>query len=358
MAEPLVRKGMPPVRLSRDEFERRYRDRFHDPAFSPLEREIDAIIAAAWDAYSHSRKSPVTRKAGPDFADPDYDIAVDWLNARDAVHQAQQRHDDLSINLRILLINGSSRSEHTCPGEMSKTWRMVEIAKSCFVEMGLDVDVLNLSRLTSEFGKQIHPCKSCASTSMALCHWPCSCYPNYSLGQTDDWMNEIYPLWVSAHGIMIVTPVNWYQAPTVLKAMIDRLVCADGGNPDPSSTHGKTVREAKELELRGWPYPRHLAGRHFGLIVHGDSAGAETLRRSLSDWLTDMRLISAGSMAECDGYVGYMKPYATSHESLDDDAAFQENVRNAARTLGVAVRLARAGHLDNPAEGLRDPILK
>jgi hypothetical protein len=94
------------------------------------------------------------------------------------------------------------------------------------------------------------------------------------------------------------------------------------------------------------------------VIVHGDSAGAETLRRSLSDWLTDMRLISAGSMAECDGYVGYMKPYATSHENLDDDAAFQENVRNAARTLGVAVRLARAGHLDNPAEGLRDPILK
>ena len=37
---------------------------------------------------------------------------------------------------------------------------------------------------------------------MALCHWPCSCYPNYSLGQTDDWMNEIYPLWVAAHGIM------------------------------------------------------------------------------------------------------------------------------------------------------------
>ena len=47
---------------------------------------------------------------------------------------------------------------------------------------------------------------------MALCHWPCSCYPNYSLGHTDDWMNEIYPLWVAAHGIMIVAPVNWYHA--------------------------------------------------------------------------------------------------------------------------------------------------
>ena len=33
MAEPLVRKGMPPVRLCREEFERRYRDRFRDPVF-------------------------------------------------------------------------------------------------------------------------------------------------------------------------------------------------------------------------------------------------------------------------------------------------------------------------------------
>jgi hypothetical protein len=33
--------------------------------------------------------------------------------------------------------------------------------------------------------------KSCASTSMALCHWPCSCYPNDFLGQVHDWMRFI-----------------------------------------------------------------------------------------------------------------------------------------------------------------------
>jgi multimeric flavodoxin WrbA len=137
--------------------------------------------------------------------------------------------------------------------------------------------------------------------------------------------------------------------------MIDRLVCADGGNPDPSSTHGKKVVEAKALELKGWPYPRHLAGRYFGLVVHGDSFGADTLRRSLADWLTDMGLVSAGRMAEADGYVGYMEPYATSHEALDEDRAFQQEVVNAARVLGNAVRLARAGRLDNPAAGLVEP---
>jgi multimeric flavodoxin WrbA len=98
---------------------------------------------------------------------------------------------------------------------------------------------------------------------------------------------------VAAHGVMIITPVYWYQVPSVLKLMIDRLVCADGGNPDQTSTHGKKPEEAKALELNGWHYPRHLAGRVFSIVVHGDVVGAETLRRSLSDWLTDMELIAA-----------------------------------------------------------------
>src|SRR6267142_5157908 len=196
-------------------------------------------------------------------------------------------------------------------------------ARERFVYPGFEVEVLDLSLLTSQYGRQILPCKACVSTAMPLCHWPCSCYPNHALGQVNDWMNELYPRWVAAHGVMIVTPVYWYQAPSVLKLMIDRLVCADGGNPDPTSTHGKKPDEAKALELKGWHYPRHLKGRHFGVVVHGDTVGAETLRRSLADWLTDMSLISAGGMSEADGYVGYMEPYATSHQALDDDEDFQ-----------------------------------
>lgn len=355
MTEPDIRKGMPPVKLTRGEFERRYRSSFVDPVFAPLQPQLDTIIAAAWDAYSHSRKAPNTRKAGAGFADPDYEISVDWLAAREAILAAQRRHDDANEPPRILVINGSARSEHTCPGEMSKTWRLVKLAEPVLVEMGFAVDILDLSRLASEFGRTIYPCKSCVATAMPLCHWPCSCYPNYSLGQTGDWMNEIYPLWVAAHGILIVTPVNWYHAPTGLKAMMDRLVCADGGNPDPSSTHGKHADQAKQLELNGWPYPRHLAGRHFAVVVHGDAVGAETLRRSLSDWLTDMRLISAGRMGELDGYVGYMEPYAVSHRALDQDGEFQQEVINVARALGNAVKLARGGRLEDPGAHLQDP---
>ena len=103
------------------------------------------------------------------------------------------------------------------------------------------------------------------------------------MGQTQDWMNDIYPLWVAAHGVMIVTPVNWYQVTSPVKLMMDRLVCADGGNPDPTLTDGKDASLAKKIELAGWAYPRHLAGRAYSVVVHGDVADVENVRRSLSD---------------------------------------------------------------------------
>jgi multimeric flavodoxin WrbA len=140
---------------------------------------------------------------------------------------------------------------------------------------------------------------------------------------------------------MIVTPVYWYQAPAVLKLMIDRLVCADGGNPDPTLTAGKDPEKAKAVELGGWNYPRHLAGRLFSLVVHGDAAGTENLRRMLHDWLTDMGLEPAPPGALLDRYIGYYRPYATSHDDLDADTELQTEVRIAARTLGVALRTSK-----------------
>jgi multimeric flavodoxin WrbA len=190
---------------------------------------------------------------------------------------------------------------------------------------------------------------------MPLCHWPCSCYPNHASGQTNDWMNEIYERWVAAHGVIILTPVYWYQAPSILKLMIDRLVCADGGNPDPSSTHGKHAEEAKALELRGWDYPKHLADRIYGLVVHGDVAGIEGTRRALSDWLDWMGLVDAGSVARLDRYIGYYESYAESHEALDRDLAVQEEVRNVARAVAESVAQLRAGRMEPQHRGLRDP---
>jgi len=344
MVEIKLRKGMPDVQLTKEQFAQRFRDRFFDPDFAEAEKEIGRILDLAWINYEEYHKNPRKVKAGPEFADPEYMLPVEWLATRKAIKDAEKRRADPKAPARILLVNGSSRSDQSCPGEMSKTWRLVEMARDLVQkEKGFEVDIIDLSRLTSEYGRVIYPCKACVSTSQALCHWPCSCYPNFAMGQVNDWMSEIYPLWAGAHGVMIITPVNWYQAPSSLKLMIDRLVCADGGNADQTTTRGKDPLRAKQLELAGWDYPKHLAGRLFAVSVHGDAAGVENLRRILTDWLEDIGLIRAAPRATTGAYVGYYEPYATSHDDFDMDDGFREEIANAARSLINAVKLQRAG---------------
>ncbi len=355
MAKIAARKGMPDVQIDRHEFARRFRDRFFDPAFAANEAAISAIIETAWDGYHAYRKNPRKVRAGAEFANADAMLPVEWVDARRRIREAEARQKNPASPNRILLVNGSMRSDQSCPGEMSKSWRLVTLAKEIVeAEADFELEVLDLSRLTSEYGRQIHPCKACVSTAMPLCHWPCSCYPNFAMGQVNDWMNDIYPMWAAAHGVMIVTPVNWYQVPSGLKAMIDRLVCADGGNPDPTTTKGKDPELAKQIELKGWDYPRHLAGRVFSVAVHGDASGVENLRRILTDWLTDIGMIPAGHKSLLGAYVGYFGTYAESHLDLDKDKAFQEEVRTAARALLRAVRMMRAGDLHQPDAELHE----
>ena len=123
-------------------------------------------------------------------------------------------------------------------------------------------------------------------------------------------------------------------------------------------TDGKDASLAKEIELAGWDYPRHLAGRAFSVVVHGDVAGVENVRRSLSDWLKFMKLVPAGPSAEVDRYIGYWEPYATSHAALDADKAIQDEVRNAARALADAVIQGRKGKLMTAGAELCDPRQK
>lgn len=339
--------------LTEKDFKSRFEEQFKDPWFAPHRAAIKELSDIAWKTQSEGRKSPITQKAGDEFSDPNYDLSVDWYRTRQKIREAQRQHEDPTSPSQILIIAGSDRNDYTCPGEISKTWRLTQLAEKVFNQQShVKTDILDLSLISSEYGRHIHPCKGCVSTAMPLCHWPCSCYPNYALGQVNDWMNEIYPKWVAAHGVMIITPTYWYQAPSTLKLMIDRLVCADGGNPDPTRTHGKDPKKAKELELQGWSYPRHLEGRFFSVICHGDAEGPDNLRNNLTNWLKDMKLQPAGLQSDVARYVGYYEPYATSHSALDDDIAFQREVQNAALSLALTVKAARRGKLDE----LKPPI--
>lgn len=343
------------IKLDFEEFFIRFSESFKDPNFDIERDHIKRLGEIAFKNYKNSQKAPLTQLAGEEFKDPSYKISKDWLKARAGIMKAQQIHEDIKAQTNILVIMASNRNEHTCPGEYSKTSRLTDLAIKTLRSQNVEVEFLDLSLITAEYGKTIHPCKACVSTAMPLCHWPCSCYPNYSLNQVHDWMNDIYPKWVRAHGVMIITPVYWHQAPSSLKLMIDRLVCADGGNPDPTTTQGKKAELAKEMEMKGWDYPRHLENRVFSVITHGDVVGAETLKTSLTNWLEEMSLIPAGPVAQFSRYIGYYEPYATSHMALDKDEAIHKEVQNAAIGLALATEAQRAGKLKSLKPDLKDP---
>ncbi|MGQ0524657.1 MAG: flavodoxin family protein [Betaproteobacteria bacterium] len=356
MSKPAVRRQSEYAALTKEQFRERFFARFYDPVFEEVAPELEKVFDRAWDGYIRYRKSPRKRPAGEGYFDPSFQLPVEWLETRARIDAAEKRQKDPESPSRILIVNGSTRSEHSCPGEISKTRRLAQCAQKTIATLpGYEVDFLDISTLADEPWKVIHPCKACVSTSQALCHWPCSCYPNHALGQTNDWMDEIYPRWTAAHGVFILCPVHWYQAPASLKLMIDRLVCADGGNPDPTTTRGKDPARAKELELNGWPYPKHFAGRAFAVVAHGDAAGPENLRRMLADWLTDIGMVQAGPQAALDTWIGWYKPYATSHEDLDDDKELFVQVEQAALSLANMVHQIRTGAYRAPNAGLHSP---
>ncbi len=85
---PKPRKGMPSPRLNEAEFRTRFLSQFQDSTFDSLRDELARVAGAAWDAYSNHRKAPRTRKAGSEFHDPNYELAIDWLTARAAIAAA------------------------------------------------------------------------------------------------------------------------------------------------------------------------------------------------------------------------------------------------------------------------------
>jgi NADPH-dependent FMN reductase len=205
---PVVVTGQVAKFISREEFRKRFNANFVDPAFGEARDAIARLETIAWGGYKAGRKAPITHKAGKGFADPDYDPSVEWKETRDRLLKTDAHRKSARSKLRVLVICGSPRNDGTCPGEMSKTFRMAEITRRTIEREGIDVDLLDLSLVTNEYERRIHPCKGCVSTAMPLCHWPCSCYPNHALGQTNDWMAEIYERWTAAHGVVIVTPVR------------------------------------------------------------------------------------------------------------------------------------------------------
>lgn len=91
--------------------------------------KFERLEDIAWQACVEGRKAPLTRPAGPGYADPAYALSVEWLATRQAIDPTQLAWGNPTTPSRVLLVCGSARNDGICPGEISKTWRLTELAE-------------------------------------------------------------------------------------------------------------------------------------------------------------------------------------------------------------------------------------
>ena len=137
---------------------------------------------------------------------------------------------------------------------------------------------------------------------------------------------------------------------------VEALAIAAENSRDYQRRREELYLAALDLTLERWRFSVQEESTVAGSVAGdaGDAEGADTLRRSLVDWFSDMKMIQSGAASVLGRYIGYYEPYATSHEALDNDTAVQDEVRNVARSVARQIRQLRNGQ-DEPDSGLPEP---
>ncbi|MEJ7813420.1 MAG: NAD(P)H-dependent oxidoreductase [Gemmatimonadaceae bacterium] len=177
---------------------------------------------------------------------------------------------------RVLIIAGSGRRQYNCPGVDSKS-RALMLRMAERLPQAWEIDYEDVGNV---YGRErIQSCNACVSTSMALCVWPCNCYEKGNDTEPDlMWNLDLYARLDLADAWAIIGPHNWYGPSTNLKAMFDRLVCMNGGNPREELIDHKDPEKAMALEhAPEWNElsVNHLEGRTAGFFNYGDEGADE-----------------------------------------------------------------------------------
>jgi len=196
--------------------------------------------------------------------------------------------------MRILLIQAGSRSVDSCPNKDTKTRHIVKLIKNNAPE-GVTVDIVDLA--IEGDGTIIQPCKGCVGTSSLHCHWgedDCSCYgPGSASEDLYDAMYEkgIYKKLKACDGFMILGSVQWFNSPSQLVAMFQRLVSAsltitkeeakvifDGDIKNAEKTKA-AEKSGKYEDLKR----NQLTGKIAAFYVQGDGGAADYNDRELPE---------------------------------------------------------------------------
>jgi len=198
---------------------------------------------------------------------------------------------------RVLIISASQRRQYSCPGVDSKS-RMLMLRMADRLPQDWEIDYEDLANVHGRM--RIQPCNGCVSTSMALCCWPCNCYEKGNRKEPDlMWELDLYARLDLADAWAIIGPVNWYGPTTNLKAMFDRLVCMNGGNPrealipraEPEAkreTHEAIVWQCRfsgiEVPDDLWHYQRFGMGRKYSDNQAEDMAHDGAFMQGFDAW--------------------------------------------------------------------------
>lgn len=183
--------------------------------------------------------------------------------------------------IQLLIIQGSPRSKDSCANQDSKSSNIIDSVIDKWSPF-IDFDIIDLS-----VGKKprIQPCKGCISTSGGMhCHWKCSCFGKNM--ETPDLMYEddIYDRLEKCDAFLVVTPIHWYSVTSQVKALFDRLVCANqtitkdqaeeifgkGNIKDSELTSRAEMSENHKHLLKN-----HLEGKIASFFAHGDDGGMD-----------------------------------------------------------------------------------
>jgi multimeric flavodoxin WrbA len=182
-------------------------------------------------------------------------------------------------HIRILVFQGSPRREDNCPNQAGKTQLLADYIKA-HAPANVEIELCDLSVGN---GPRIQPCKGCVSTAGGFhCHWPCDCYSKNS-DKMPDFLhdNDVYQRLESSDGFMVLTPIHWYGPSTAVKALFDRIVCANLTlTVDQSRTLnlGKDAAKTRAMEKSGQHVDllaNHLEGKFAAFFAHGDNGGAD-----------------------------------------------------------------------------------
>ena len=181
---------------------------------------------------------------------------------------------------KVLLFQGSPRSEESCAGQESKSEKLINYVLEYWSEV-FDFEVINLAVKDVT----ISPCKGCVSTSNGMhCHWKCSCYAKGMEIPDLIYEEDVYDKLENCDAFVVVSPINWYSVSTQVKALFDRLVCANLTITKDQADQIFGEKNIKNAELTGRAeisgkyknlLKNHLAGKFAAFYVHGDDGASD-----------------------------------------------------------------------------------